>query len=51
MSLHTLFGRHDPDLKHSRWQYGRFVTSCTICERAMVKLPGQPWRLKTGQDA
>jgi hypothetical protein len=45
MNLHSLFGRHSPDLKASHWRYGHFVTSCTGCPREMIRLPGQPWRL------
>ncbi|MET0375006.1 MAG: hypothetical protein ABW128_12225 [Rhizorhabdus sp.] len=45
MDLHSLFGRHDPDLKASRWDEGRFVTSCTVCGRPMVKPPGGGWVL------
>jgi hypothetical protein len=45
MNLHDLFGTHTADLKASHWQHGRFVSACTRCDRQMVKLPGQPWRL------
>jgi hypothetical protein len=45
MSLHSLFGTHQPDLKASRWDEGRFVTTCENCGRAMVKPPGGSWLL------
>jgi len=51
MSLHRLFGRHVPDVKYSHWESGYFVTRCTICAIAMVKLPGLPWRLHEGRPA
>jgi hypothetical protein len=44
--LHNLFGLHSPDLQHSHWERGYFVTTCTGCEREMVKLPGLGWRLR-----
>lgn len=46
MSLHTLFGRHVADTAVSRWEGGLFVTRCTLCGVAMVKLPGLPWKLR-----
>ncbi|HYD13017.1 MAG TPA: hypothetical protein VEC11_09230 [Allosphingosinicella sp.] len=46
MSLHDWLGTHAPDLRGSHWEGGRFVTRCTICGKAMVKLPGLSWKLK-----
>lgn len=46
MTLHSLFGRHVADTKASHWDNGHFVTSCLVCGRAMVKLPGLFWRLR-----
>jgi hypothetical protein len=46
MSLHDWFGRHVADTQFSHWEGGHFVTRCTACGRAMVKLPGLPWRLR-----
>jgi hypothetical protein len=51
MSLHSLFGTHVADLKFSHWEGGYFVTRCTLCGVAMVKLPGLPWRLREGRPA
>lgn len=48
VSLHSLFGRHVADTKDSHWEGGHFVTRCTLCGAAMIKLPGLPWRLRTG---
>ena len=48
MSLHTWFGRHTADLKTSHWDGGYFVSRCTLCAQPMVKLPGLPWRLRSG---
>ena len=45
MTLHELFGRHAADLRDSHWDRGRFVSRCTVCGRAMVKPPGEPWRI------
>ena len=45
MSLHTLFGRHDANLKTSHWDSGYFVSSCKQCGEPMIKLPGLPWRV------
>jgi hypothetical protein len=45
MMLHRLLGRHAADLLHSRWDAGRFVTTCTGCGREMVKPPGGDWRI------
>ena len=49
MSLHDWLGRHVADLKHSHWEGGNFVSTCTLCGRVMVKLPGLPWRLQGGR--
>lgn len=46
MSLHHWLGGHVADLKASRWDRGSFVTSCTVCDRAMIKLPGLTWQLR-----
>ena len=46
MSLHDWFGRHAADLRHSRWEGGHFVSACTECGRAMIKLPGLAWQLR-----
>ena len=46
MILHNLFGRHVPDPQRNRWEGGYFVTVCTLCGQAMVKLPGLPWKLR-----
>jgi hypothetical protein len=46
MSLHDLIGRHSANLKTSHWDRGRFVSSCTVCGREMIKPPGgKPWRV------
>ena len=45
MSLHSLLGWHAANLKTSRWDNGRFVSSCTVCGREMIKPPGEPWRI------
>ena len=47
MSLHDWFGRHSADLKASHWDQGSFVSRCTECGRAMEKLPGLTWQLRT----
>jgi hypothetical protein len=46
MTLHSLLGRHVADTKASHWEKGSFVTRCTICDAAMIKLPGLAWRLR-----
>ena len=51
MILHRLLGLHTADLLHSRWDYGRFVTSCVVCGRAMVKPPGGNWRIESATEA
>ena len=45
MSLHAFFNRHQPDLKGSRWQDGRFVTECLICGAPMEKKPESIWAI------
>ncbi len=45
MNFHALFGTHTADLKASHWSHGHFVSACTRCDKQMIKLPGQPWRL------
>ncbi|HEY5722438.1 MAG TPA: hypothetical protein VIT45_08955 [Allosphingosinicella sp.] len=45
MILHEWLGRHVADHKSSRWDRGHFVSSCTICGKAMTKLPGLGWKL------
>ncbi|MDB5691713.1 MAG: hypothetical protein JWO81_776 [Alphaproteobacteria bacterium] len=44
MSLHSWLGRHVPDLQASHWDRGHFVSRCTVCGTAMIKLPGLPWK-------
>jgi len=51
MSLHDWLGNHVADTKDSHWEGGHFVTRCGICGKAMVKLPGLPWRLRGSQAA
>ena len=46
MSLHDRFDWHDPDHQHSHWENGHFVSTCTVCGRPMIKLPGLPWRVR-----
>jgi hypothetical protein len=46
MSLHGWFGRHVPDTAANHWDRGTFVSRCSICRAAMVKLPGLGWRLQ-----
>jgi hypothetical protein len=50
MSLHDLIGKHAADLKNSHWDYGRFVSSCTVCGREMIKPPGERWRIMNRND-
>ena len=45
MSLHDWFGRHVADLRTSHWDRGHFVSHCTMCGAAMIKLPGLPWKI------
>jgi hypothetical protein len=45
MSLREWLGRHLPDHEASHWERGSFVSRCTTCGRAMIKLPGLAWRL------
>jgi hypothetical protein len=49
MSLHDWIGRHVADVKNSHWERGHFVSSCELCGRDMIKLPGLPWRLRETQ--
>jgi hypothetical protein len=49
MSLHDWLGAHAADTKGSHWEGGHFVTRCLVCGKAMVKLPGLPWRLRTSK--
>lgn len=49
MSLHDLLGVHAVDHKASHWEQGYFVSRCTSCGREMVKLPGLPWRIRSGR--
>lgn len=46
MSLHDWLGRHVADPDGNRWEQGSFVSSCTVCGRAMIKLPGLSWQLR-----
>lgn len=46
MSLHDWFGRHVANLQTSRWDRGSFVSTCTLCGREMIKLPGLRWQLR-----
>ena len=46
MTLHSWFGRHIADVMNSRWDAGSFITSCTVCGRQMIKLPGLQWQLR-----
>ena len=48
--LHALLGRHVADLSDSHWDQGHFVSRCTRCGRAMIKLPGLTWRLRESGD-
>jgi len=47
VSLHDWLGRHVADHGASHWDRGNFVSRCTVCDRAMVKLPGLAWQLRT----
>ena len=51
MSIHDWLAAHRADTRASHWENGYFVTSCTICGKAMVKLPGLPWRLRQDKAA
>jgi hypothetical protein len=46
MSFHSWLGTHLPDHAASHWDKGHFVSACTVCGKAMVKLPGLSWRLR-----
>ena len=47
MSLHDWLGRHLPDHESSHWDRGNFVSRCATCGRAMIKLPGLSWQLRS----
>jgi hypothetical protein len=47
MGLHAWLGRHAPDLVASHWERGHFVSRCSTCGAAMIKLPGLAWQLRT----
>lgn len=49
MSLHSLFGSHSADLRTSHWEKGSFVSRCTVCDAAMIKLPGLAWKLRPAE--
>lgn len=42
--FHRLFGTHVADPARNHWDKGHFVSICSRCGRAMVRLPGLPWR-------
>lgn len=44
--LHNLFGNHRADPQGNRWDNGLFVSTCEICGHAMVKPPGEDWKLR-----
>jgi hypothetical protein len=44
--LHNLFGNHLADPQGNHWVDGLFVSTCEICGRAMVKPPGEKWKLQ-----
>jgi hypothetical protein len=46
VSLHDWLGTHIADTKDSHWEGGHFVSACTICGKAMEKLPGLAWKLR-----
>lgn len=48
MTLHAWLNRHQPNLKISRWQDGRFVTECLICGAQMEKRHGADWAIHKG---
>ena len=49
MSLHDWLGLHLPDHQASHWDRGSFVSRCTVCGRAMIKLPGLTWKLRMAE--
>ena len=49
MSLHNWLGRQVADLKARHWDRGSFVSRCTVCDRAMIKLPGLAWQLRVAE--
>ena len=51
MILHRLFGSHSADLLNSRWDDGRFVTTCLACGDEMIKPPGGDWRVLSKAEA
>ncbi len=51
MILHRLFGSHSADLLNSRWDDGRFVTTCLGCGDEMIKPPGGDWRVLSKAEA
>lgn len=46
MTLHNWLGRHIADTAFSHWDRGQFVSRCTLCGAAMIKLPGLTWSLR-----
>lgn len=42
--VHRLFGVHRPDPARNHWERGQLASVCIDCGRAMVQLPGLPWR-------
>ena len=51
MTLHDWLGTHVADTRDSHWEGAHFVSRCTICHKAMEKLPGMPWSLRKGSTA
>ena len=51
VSLHDWLGAHVANTRDSHWESGHFVTVCTICGKAMEKLPGLAWKLRKGRAA
>jgi len=45
LTLHAWLNRHQPNLKLSRWEGGRFVTECTTCGALMEKRHGADWAI------
>lgn len=45
-SLHDRFDWHVADHEFSHWEGAEFVSRCSICLRAMIKRPGEPWRVR-----
>lgn len=46
MIFHNLLGLHAADTDAGHWDRGRYVSRCSVCGRAMVKLPGLAWQLR-----